>query len=95
MSLKSWFKKRKAKKAIVQAVDDGVKKLDEVEAPFRPLNQPNHVTQMEEFSVTGSYRTVKAMVNDAIIQKRKARSSAQRVSDRIGVTPTPLPRPHK
>jgi len=89
------FQRRKVR----QVADEGVKKLEEEEpersvflslTPPMPPN-PTPTPLPENFSVTGAYQTVKHLVDEAIVEKRKTKAAARRVSDTVGVTPSPLP----
>jgi hypothetical protein len=56
------------------------------------------VVRREPYNVTGQYETVKALIANAVNEKRKTTDAAKRVSDTVGVGPkgtTPLGFPLK
>ena len=100
MKFFEWLRLRRDNKAIRKEAQENLKLLDEKtpEEAFKIAGEPSPPPPdpiINGYSVTGQYKTVKAMVQDAIAQKRKAKSAAQRISNSVGLAPSKTPPPEK
>lgn len=87
------FAKRVAKEelAAIQKTDNPPPEFsDLVSVAGRPIIQDRET--QEQGAVTGTYKVVGSLMQEAIDDKRKGRDAAKRITNAIGAPPEPKPR---
>jgi hypothetical protein len=87
MSLRDWWENRQIRKQ----AERELKKLAEKEQPFigeGHVLPPDAVETQPMGEVTGSYKTVRAMMDELIAEKKHGKRLAERIQSTIGSVPS-------